>query len=398
MICFTSSLHRHFSLAALCVGLSAAPLALAAVSVQQVSNTSASVSYQVTYTGAPTYFRMYVDTDKSGSTGFKVGGIGANYLIENDSLYRYSGRNGSWNWRYLKSVTYSNSNQIAKWTVARADLGSPTAVNLIAQIEAPMENSAKVSQSLSTTGTTTPPPPTTPPSAVWVPPLNTSWQWQLTGLPIDQTVNVSMFDIDLFDNNASVIASLHSKGKKVICYFSAGSFENWRPDAAAFPASVLGSGNGWPGEKWLDIRNLTVLGPIMKARLDLAAQKGCDGVEPDNVDGYANSSGFPLTYANQIAFNRFIAAEAHARNLAVGLKNDLGQVVDLVPYFDFAVNEQCFEYSECKVLLPFINYGKAVFHVEYELPTSTFCSQANSMNFNSLKKNWSLDVTREACR
>jgi len=31
--------------------------------------------------------------------------------------------------------------------------------------------------------------------------------------------------------------------------------------------------------------------------LDLAAQRGCDGVEPDNVDGYSNDNGFGLTAA-----------------------------------------------------------------------------------------------------
>jgi hypothetical protein len=397
------SLLRYCSaLVAIYIGLCVAPLALAAVSVQQVSNLT-QVSYQITYTGSPTFFRIFLDTDQNAGTGYKIGGIGANYLVENNSLYRYSGWNGSWRWRYLKPVAYDANSGTAKWTITLKDIGAPTAIDLIAQVEAPTESSAKFSQSLaSTTPLPTPIPTTTPPpvgnSTIWVPSLNTSWQLQLTGLPIDQTVNATVFDIDLFDNDASVITSLHQKGKKVICYFSAGSFENWRPDATAFPASVLGASNGWPGEKWLDIRNLTVLGPIMKARLDLAVQKGCDGVDPDNVDGYANTSGFPLSYAQQITYNRFIATEAHARNLSVGLKNDLDQVVDLVPYFDWAVNEQCFQYSECNALLPFINYGKAVFHVEYSLSTSQFCAKANAMNFNSLKKNLNLDATREACR
>ena len=108
-----------------------------------------------------------------------------------------------------------------------------------------------------------------------------------------------------------------------ICYFSAGSFENWRPDAAAFPASVKGSSNGWPGENWLDIRQWSVLGPIMGARMDLAVSKGCDGVEPDNMDGYSNSTGFPLTAADQITYNTNIANLAHSKGLSVGLKNDV---------------------------------------------------------------------------
>src|SRR5262249_37088529 len=137
------------------------------------------------------------------------------------------------------------------------------------------------------------------------------------------------------------------------------------PDASSFPAAVIGAGvQGWPGENWLDTRAQSVR-DIMTKRMDLAAQKGCDGIEPDNVDGYTNSPGFPLTYQTQIDYNTFLAASAHARNLSVALKNDLDQVKDLVASFDFALNEQCFQYSECDQLKPFITADKAVFEVEY---------------------------------
>lgn len=99
----------------------------------------------------------------------------------------------------------------------------------------------------------------------------------------------------------------------------------------------------------------------MRARLDLAKNKGCDGVEPDNVDAYTQPDpGFPLTYDDQKAYNIFLAQEAHARDLSIGLKNDLDQVLDLLPYFDWALNEQCWYYQECHLLQPFIQ-GKKVF-------------------------------------
>jgi len=234
-------------------------------------------------------------------------------------------------------------------------------------------------------------------TTLWRPVLNTQLQWQLS-TPVDQSINAQVYDIDLFDNDAAVVSSLHAKGRKVICYLSAGSWENWRPDAGKFPDVVKGNNNGWPGEKWLDIRRLDVLGPIMEARMDLCKQKGFDAVEPDNVDGYTNSTGFPLTAQDQIAYNKFLASAAHARGLSVGLKNDIDQVAALLPYFDWALNEQCFQYSECSTLLPFVAAGKAVFEVEYKGQTSTFCPQANSMNFNSLLKNLNLDAYRVACR
>jgi len=232
----------------------------------------------------------------------------------------------------------------------------------------------------------------------WKPRPGTSWQWQLEGA-LNTDHNVEMYDIDLFDSSKETIKALHNRGIRVICYFSAGSYENWRPDKDDFPEEALGSVvEGWEDEKWLDISKIEPLAPIMGARLDLAAEKGCDGVEPDNVDGYLNDNGFSLTYKDQLAYNKWIAEEAHKRGLAVGLKNDLGQIHELVDHFDFALNEQCFEYDECESLIPFIERGKAVFGVEYELQPEEFCSEANALDFDWLKMEYDLDGRRIACR
>jgi hypothetical protein len=232
----------------------------------------------------------------------------------------------------------------------------------------------------------------------WHPALDTSWQWQLSGT-VDQSVNATMYDIDLFENDAGVVASLHAAGRKVICYLDAGTWENWRPDAAQFPAAVLGKlDSGWPGERWLDIRQLSTLQPLLDARLDQCKAKGFDGVEFDNVDGYANDTGFPLTAHDQLIFDVFLANAAHRRGLSVALKNDLGQIPALLPYFDWALDEQCFQYQECDMLLPFIHAGKAVMEVEYDAQPSSFCPQANALNFNSLVKHLDLGSFRIACR
>lgn len=231
-----------------------------------------------------------------------------------------------------------------------------------------------------------------------MPTPGTSWQIQLSGT-LNTSLSVKAFDLDLFDTPKATIDTLHSRGTKVICYFSAGSYENWRPDAKSFPSSVIGSAlDGWPGESWLDIRQTSILVPIMSARMDLAVQKGCDAVDPDNVDGYTNRTGFPLTSAQQLTYNRALASEAHKRGLAVGLKNDLSQVSGLLDAFDFAVNEQCQEYNECNQLLPFISHNKAVFGIEYSGTQTTVCSQANKLNFDTLLKHLSLDSYRVACR
>lgn len=232
----------------------------------------------------------------------------------------------------------------------------------------------------------------------WQPSPGTSWQWQLSG-EIDTSFDVEMYDIDLFEAPQSVIDELHDDGRIVICYFSAGSWEDWREDAGDFPDDILGEQlEGWEDERWLDIRQIDALAPIMETRLDLAMAKECDGVEPDNIDGYANGSGFALNEQDQLNYNLWLAENAHERGLSIGLKNDLDQIPELVAAFDWALNEECFYYDKCELLLPFIRAGKAVFGVEYELDHSEFCTQANDLNFDFLKKNWDLDAWREACR
>jgi len=255
--------------------------------------------------------------------------------------------------------------------------------------------------------------------ACWHPVVGSRWQYQLQGVAAYAStgginVNISavpvaggaavrpqVFDIDVYVDqaisgtnntlNTAAVNAIHANGAKTICYLSAGTWENWRPDAASFPASVQGSKNGWPGEKWLDIRQTSILLPIMDARVQKCRQAGFDGVEFDNVDGYANRSGFPLTANDQLVYNASLANLAHQYGLTVALKNDMGQVGDLKPYFDYAINEQCFQYRECDYPPPglpdWTASGKAVFNVEYK---KLNCQQANTWNFGSILK--SLDL------
>ncbi len=228
-------------------------------------------------------------------------------------------------------------------------------------------------------------------------PAGQPWQWQLTGT-VDATVDVPIYDVDGFDTPESLVEELHADGRFVICYFSAGSYEGWRPDAAAFPEEVKGRPlEGFRDERWLDIRRLDVLGPILESRLDMCREKGFDAVEPDNVDGYANPTGFPLTAEDQLTYNRWLASQAHERGLSIGLKNDLDQVPDLVDDFDWALNEQCLEYGECDRLLPFSEAGKAVLHVEYHVDLGPWCPESLARGWSSMEKRIELDAWRRPC-
>jgi hypothetical protein len=142
---------------------------------------------------------------------------------------------------------------------------------------------------LSSTANASPTPP-----ILWQPPLGSKFQIildqrhgsrsygrrkQTSYLPADADV----FDVDLFDTSASMIEQLHSEGKKVICYFSAGGTETWRPDYSSFNETDKGDTlREWVGEQWLDTRSPRVL-EVMKKRIQMASTKGCDAIDPDNI-------------------------------------------------------------------------------------------------------------------
>ena len=228
-------------------------------------------------------------------------------------------------------------------------------------------------------------------AARWQPkPTTAAWQWQLQG-KIDTSVDADVYEVDGFEVAAKTVAKLHRQGRKAICYLDVGSWENYRPDAGRFPQKVLGSVyEGYPDERWLDIRRIDLLAPILRHRFDLCRRKGFDGVEPDNIAGYENKTGFPLSGSDQLRFNRWVAREVHRRGMSVALKNDPAQVPALVGSFDFAVVEQCFEYDECEKFSPFVEAGKAVFTAEYEGSPADFCPQAQMLGFATIKKGYDL--------
>ncbi|CAG8961628.1 hypothetical protein HYFRA_00006165 [Hymenoscyphus fraxineus] len=239
----------------------------------------------------------------------------------------------------------------------------------------------------------------------WKPAVGATWQIQLHGTVTDTNLPVDIYDIDLIESTPALISTLHANNKKVICYFSAGSFESWRPDATSFASSDKGSPlEGWDNEWWLNTNSANVRS-IMKARLDLAKSKGCDGVDPDNVDVYSNSNGLGITKQDSLAFLQFLSSETRARGMAIGMKNGLDMVTQLLDDMDFHVNESCLEFSECEKLVPFITAGKPVFHIEYPASAPSIakevvdskCKEKADKNFSSLLKNVELDAWVQTC-
>lgn len=230
-----------------------------------------------------------------------------------------------------------------------------------------------------------------PGSRHWQPPPRTAaWQWQLQG-KLDPSVRAWAYDVDGFETSVGDVRALHRHRRRAICYLDVGSWENFRPDAGRFPRSVIGERyEGFPNERWLDVSRFGLFAAPLKARIAMCARKRFDAVEPDNIAGWENKTGFDISAADQLRFNRWIAAQVHARGMAVALKNDPRQVGQLVGSFDFAIVEQCFQYEECGFYKPFVDRNKAVFEAEYELGTDEFCPAALALGFSAIRKSYDL--------
>jgi hypothetical protein len=193
------------------------------------------------------------------------------------------------------------------------------------------------------------------------------WDIQLSTPPEARDVpeGLDLIILDLFDTPKATVKALQKRGIRVVCYLNAGAWEDWRDDADDFPRHLLGAKyEGWHGEKWLDIRHPD-LRPLLLARLDLCRDKGFDGVDPDNINGFENKTGFPIISAKQSTFNRWLAGAAHERGLAIGLKNTTRLAPALVADYDWILTESCVAEKWCQQTNPFRSMNKPVLAIEY---------------------------------
>ena len=226
------------------------------------------------------------------------------------------------------------------------------------------------------------------------PEVGTTWHWQLVG-NINTSYDVDVYIINLFDSSAAFINQLRNEGRKVICRFSAGKYTPSLPDADDFLPTDLGNPfNGSSDELWIDVNSQNVRS-IMQGRLELAAKRNCDGVQLDNIDSYRRDTGFSISLADQINYNKFLADQAHERGLGAGLTNDIDQASKQADNFDFVINEQCHQFDECQKLIDFISMGKPVFNAEYlrsyKNDPDLLCPSALASKFSTLILDRELD-------
>ena len=243
-----------------------------------------------------------------------------------------------------------------------------------------------------------------------------SWQIVLNGkegAAIDMSRDV--YDFDLFDNQAAIKAvKAANSTKKVMCYFSAGTWESWRCDSSCFPKSDLGGIMcDWPGERWVKPGSQTIR-DIMLKRLDLAKSVGCDGVDPDNIDAFDNEdeNTLGLTRDDAISYINFLADAAHARGMSCGLKNSADIAEDTISKVDYQVNEECVAQKNCGDFQVYIKNNKPVFNIEYpysggeasskawttsEMTSRCTTAASSAKGFSVLLKNLSLNDWSATC-
>ncbi|KNC78829.1 hypothetical protein SARC_08746 [Sphaeroforma arctica JP610] len=229
------------------------------------------------------------------------------------------------------------------------------------------------------------------------------WQWQLQDT-IDESHDVPLYDVDI-DTPASTIASLHAAGRKVMCYFSAGSYEDWRMDRALFPEFIkggplmFGEGDVFTDEAWLDIRRIDIIAPIMMDRLDAAKAKGCDALEFDNPDVIIHEHGLEgnIDLTLQLQFDIWGVRQAHARGMSVALKNSNEFAFLLSDTYDMVVNEEAFINGNIDNYWPFLHRNKPVLNTEYFTSRCFYCATAKAMGVSTIKKRPDLDSCMVDC-
>ncbi len=237
-------------------------------------------------------------------------------------------------------------------------------------------------------------------SAQSAPSSGADWDWQLSE-QINPPAGIQAFDVDPDSVTKAEIRALNRAGVYTICYVSVGTIEDYRDDKGRFPASVIGKTYGdWPDEKFLDIRQLDVLLPLMQARFKRCKAMGFDAIEPDNMDVYDNASGFPLTASDGVRYITALADMAHGMGLEFGQKNVPELTQYLIPKMDFIITESCYQDRWCDDISAYPQAGKPVFDAEYtdrRINWTKACKTAQRLNLSMILKDRDLGVGRRVC-
>jgi hypothetical protein len=219
-----------------------------------------------------------------------------------------------------------------------------------------------------------PPPPaacvTSRSGGCWYPPHLASdhhpmrWDWQIGRVAALQRTGgkaVDIYDIDGFLTTAAQVRAIKTtwqastlRHPRTICYLDL-AWEDYRPDASPavrgyFPASTLGHVYfGFPEERWVDLRQLDALKPMLRERVAMCARKGFDAVELDDIDSFdpPSTTGFSLTPGDAENFLAYAFNEIHRYGMTALWKNSPYLSWWGRQYADGAVVEECYVSQAC---------------------------------------------------
>jgi len=188
------------------------------------------------------------------------------------------------------------------------------------------------------------------------------WDWQI-GLttPLQRTgpSAVDIYDIDGFLTTKAQVTAIKTTWQaatlahpKTVCYLDL-AWEDYRPDGTpgqAFPAATLGNVYfGYPEERWVDLRQLDALKPMLRERIGMCARKGFDSVELDDIDSFdpPSTTGFHLTPGDLQNFLAYAFNLIHADGMTGLWKNSPLLSWWGRQYADGAVVEECYSNQQC---------------------------------------------------
>ena len=202
--------------------------------------------------------------------------------------------------------------------------------------------------------------------ACWYPPHLAAdhrpmrWDWQIGRVaPLKRTGRraVDLYDLDGFLTTAAQVRAIATTWPastlphpRTICYVDL-AWEDYRPDATPspaggyFPAATLGAVYyGYPQERWVDLRQLDALEPMLRERISMCARKGFDAVELDDIDSFdpPSETGFRLTPGDVQNFLAFAFNEIHRDGMTGLWKNSPWLSWWGRRYADGAVLEECY--------------------------------------------------------
>jgi hypothetical protein len=237
------------------------------------------------------------------------------------------------------------------------------------------------------------------PEMPYVPLESSRWLARLDGA-VDVAQDADFFYLDAEQQEADTLATLRAQGRHYLCYLSAGSYEDFRDDAAEFPVSAIGNPLAdFPRERWVDVRDPTVR-RLMAARIERLAQLGCDGVPPSSLAVHAADTGFELTRDDALDYARWVAERIHGAGMSAGLSGPAELTSELWPSFDFGLAVGCVASTACAELEVLRRAGKPVLYVEIGDARSApaLCTAAKSLGFDAIVTDAGFSGSCVVCR